>query len=35
MTIQPILLTDAEIEALHLEVGRTSLMGKTIATNVK
>ncbi len=35
MTIQPILLTDAEIEALHLEVGRTSLMGKTIVTNAK
>ncbi|MDK9761044.1 heparinase II/III family protein [Vibrio sp. D420a] len=35
MTTQPILLTDAEIEALHLEVGRSSLMGKTIAANQK
>ncbi len=30
MTTQPILLTDAEIEQLHLEVGRSTLMGKTI-----
>ncbi|WP_261883557.1 heparinase II/III domain-containing protein [Vibrio pelagius] len=35
MTTQPILLTDAEIEVLHLEVGRPSLMGKTIAANQK
>lgn len=30
MTIDPILLTRDEIEALHLEVGQSSLMGKTI-----
>ena len=35
MTTQPVLLTEAEIEALHLEVGRSSLMGKTIAANAK
>ncbi|MDN3612979.1 heparinase II/III family protein [Vibrio gallaecicus] len=35
MTTQPVLLTEAEIEALHLEVGRSSLMGKTIASNAK
>tara|TARA_R110001583_G_scaffold52393_1_gene162776 strand:+ start:19254 stop:21407 length:2154 start_codon:yes stop_codon:yes gene_type:complete len=35
MTTQPILLTDSEINALHQEVGRDSLMGKTIANHVK
>ena len=35
MTTQPILLTDSEINALHEEVGRDSLMGKTIANHVK
>ncbi|CAH8190090.1 poly(beta-D-mannuronate) lyase [Vibrio aestuarianus] len=30
MTTQPILLTNAEIEQLHQEIGRPSLMGKTI-----
>ncbi|MEZ8946288.1 heparinase II/III family protein [Vibrio sp. 10N.222.54.B12] len=35
MTTKPVLLTEAEIEQLHLEVGRSSLMGKTIAANAK
>lgn len=35
MTTQPILLTDAEIEQLHLEVGRSTLMGKTIEAHKK
>lgn len=35
MATQPILLTEAEIEQLSQEVGRTSLMGKTIAANQK
>ncbi|MFA0076988.1 heparinase II/III family protein [Vibrio artabrorum] len=35
MTTKPVLLTEAEIEQLHLEVGRSSLMGKTIAVNAK
>ncbi|MGB5446163.1 MAG: heparinase II/III family protein [Psychromonas sp.] len=34
-TRQPILLTDAEITELNNEVGRSSLMGKTIAANQK
>ena len=35
MTRQPILLNEAEIAALSKEVGRASLMGKTIAANQK
>ncbi|WP_413701110.1 heparinase II/III family protein [Psychromonas sp. KJ10-10] len=35
MTTQPILLTDSEINALHQEVGRDSLMGQTIANHIK
>ncbi|MCL1142032.1 heparinase II/III domain-containing protein [Shewanella gaetbuli] len=35
MATQPILLTEAEIALLSKEVGRSSLMGKTIATNQK
>ncbi|MUJ36752.1 heparinase II/III domain-containing protein [Aliivibrio fischeri] len=35
MTTQPILLTDAEIEQLHLEVGRSTLMGNTIEAHKK
>ena len=35
MATHPILLTEAEIERLSQEVGRTSLMGKTIAANQK
>ncbi len=35
MTTKPVLLTEAEIEQLHLEVSRSSLMGKTIAANAK
>ncbi|MCL1067422.1 heparinase II/III family protein [Shewanella olleyana] len=35
MATQPILLTEAEISLLSKEVGRSSLMGKTIAANQK
>ncbi|WP_045465195.1 heparinase II/III domain-containing protein [Vibrio hyugaensis] len=35
MTTQPILLTESEIELLRKEVGKPSLMGKTIAANCK
>lgn len=35
MTTQPILLTDSEINALHQEVGRDTLMGQTIANHIK
>ncbi|WP_285164216.1 heparinase II/III domain-containing protein [Shewanella goraebulensis] len=35
MATQPILLTEAEISLLSKEVGRSSLMGKTIAANKK
>ncbi len=35
MTTQPILLNTAEIEALRKEVGKSTLMGKTIASHIK
>ncbi|MGF1765532.1 heparinase II/III domain-containing protein [Aliivibrio kagoshimensis] len=35
MTTKPVLFTEEEIEQLHLEVGCSSLMGKTIAANAK
>ena len=35
MTTQPILLTEAEVELLRKEVGKPSLMGKSIEANRK
>ncbi|MGC9404298.1 heparinase II/III domain-containing protein [Vibrio genomosp. F10 str. 9ZC157] len=35
MTTQPILFTNEEIEQLHQEVGRPTLMGKAIAKNIE